>query len=112
MALHLADGRPFVFENRWINLTTAPNATAQSFDSLSTNEWLLSTMPYTHGDIRFTAEAANEADETEAELVPTTPGAPLYLVERATWDHNTSVTLVQLCYGPGYCITTTIGIHP
>ncbi len=102
-----------MFEGRWINLTTAPNAAAQSFDSLSANEWLLSKVPYTHGDIRFTAQAADEAaDEAEAELLHTTPGAPLFVVERATWDHNTSVTSVRLCYAPGYCITTTIGRRP
>src|SRR6056297_1889477 len=44
-ALHLASRAPFVFEDRWINLSTAPTAAEQSFDTLSANEWLLANIP-------------------------------------------------------------------
>ncbi|NCQ24565.1 MAG: GntR family transcriptional regulator [Rhodobacteraceae bacterium CG17_big_fil_post_rev_8_21_14_2_50_63_15] len=105
-ALHLSETRPFVIEDRWINLTTAPAAAAQDFETLSANEWLVVTIPYTHGSIRFTAAAATAQ---EAELLCTTPGAPVFVVERLTWDHERTVTLARLCYGPGYSITTGIG---
>ena len=105
-ALHLADGTPFVLEDRWINLATAPSAATQDFDTLSANEWLLSTIPYTHGDIRFSAEAATPQ---EAALLHTTPGAPVFVVERITWDHARTITTARLCYAPGYSITTSIG---
>lgn len=44
-SLHLADGVPFVFEDRWINLTTVPDAEDINFAELSANEWLLSHAP-------------------------------------------------------------------
>ncbi|SEK70005.1 transcriptional regulator, GntR family [Roseovarius azorensis] len=105
-ALHLASDAPFVFEDRWISLTTAPAAAAQGFETLSANEWLISTIPYTHGDIRFSAEVA---PESIAELLGTSPGAPIFVVERTTWDHTRAITTVRLNYAPGYSITTGIG---
>jgi GntR family histidine utilization transcriptional repressor len=108
-ALHLTDGAPFVIEDRWINLATAPSAAAQDFETLSANEWLISTIPYTHGEIRFAAESATQE---EARLLDTTPGAPVFVVERLTWDHARAITLARLSYGPGYDITTCIGTPP
>lgn len=108
-ALHLADGAPFVIEDRWINLATSPSAAAQDFEALSANEWLIATIPYTHGEIRFAAESATPE---EARLLDTIPGAPVFVVERLTWDHARTVTLARLCYGPGYDITTGIGTPP
>lgn len=108
-ALHLADSAPFVIENRWINLDTAPSAAAQGFETLSANEWLIATIPYTHGEIRFAAESATQ---DEARLLETTAGAPVFVVERLTWDHARAITLARLSYGPGYDITTCIGTPP
>lgn len=108
-ALHLADDRPFVIEDRWINLATAPSAAAQGFETLSANEWLIVNIPYTHGEIRFAAESATPE---EARLLVTAPGAPVFVVERLTWDHARAITFARLCYGPGYDITTGIGTPP
>lgn len=108
-ALHLASGQPFVLEDRWINLATAPAAAAQDFEALSANEWLIATVPYTHGDIRLAAEAAAPC---EADLLRTGPGAPVFVVERTTWDHARAITTARLSYAPGYSITTVIGTPP
>lgn len=105
-ALHSADGAPYVFEDRWISLETVPAAAEQDFAALSANEWLVSTAPYTHGDISFTAAAASE---TEASVMNAEPGNPLFVIERTTWDHERAITTVRLSYAPGYRIRTRIG---
>lgn len=108
-ALHLASGTPFVLEDRWINLETVPAAAAQDFEMLNANEWLLANVPYTHGEIRLTAEAATEA---EARLLTTHPGAAMFVIERLTWDHARAVTFARLCYAPGHSIVTQLGTLP
>ncbi len=108
-ALHLASGAPFVFEDRWINLDTAPAAGTQDFLATNANEWLLAHVPYTHGEIRLSAEAASE---NEARILLTDPGAPLFVMERLTWDHARPVTLARLCYAPGHRIVTQLGTAP
>lgn len=105
-ALHLADGAPYVLEDRWINLAAVPAADNQSFGILSANEWLVSTAPYTHGEIAF---SAGPASPFEAEKLQTAPGTPIFLIERTTWDHENAVTYVTLSYAPGYRICTSIG---
>ena len=105
-ALHLANGRPYVFEDRWINLTTVPAAQDQDFAKISANEWLLTTAPYTHGDITFSAAAATG---TAREMLKTDEGAPLFLIDRTTWDHDNAITTVRLSFAPGHQIHTQIG---
>ena len=108
-ALHLASGAPFVFEDRWINLQTAPAAAAQDFLTTNANEWLLAHVPYTHGEIRLSAEAATG---DEARILGSPTGAPLFVMERLTWDHGRAVTLARLCYAPGHQILSHLGAAP
>ena len=104
-ALHHGDGATYMFEDRWINLTTAPAAETQDFEVVSANEWLLANVPYTHGDITLSAQAA---DSDVSGLLKTDPGVPLFVIERVTWDHDLAVTQVRLNYAPGYSIRTQI----
>ncbi|MDR9395714.1 MAG: UTRA domain-containing protein [Roseovarius sp.] len=105
-ALHSADGVPFVLENRWISLSTVPGAAERDFATVSANEWLLATAPYTHGDIRF---SAGTADADTARLLDCAVGAPVFVVNRVTWDHDAPITAVRLSYAPGYSVETRIG---
>ena len=105
-ALHHADGSPYVIEDRWINLTTVPDAVDQPFDQISANEWLVTTAPYTNGEISFAAEPATVQ---EAGLLNTSEGAPVFVIDRITWDHDQTITTVRLTYAPGYRIHTGIG---
>lgn len=104
-SLHFADGAPFVFEDRWINLKTVPDAAAFDFSSLSANEWLLANAPYTRGEISF---AAYESDEEVAENLGVRNGIAVFGIERTTWDHDCSVTFVRQCFQPGYTLSTKI----
>ena len=108
-ALHTADGAPYVFEDRWINTDTVPGALDQPFDRISANEWLVTTAPYTHGDIGFSAQPANA---TQSALLDAPANAPVFVIDRTTWDGEDTVTAVTLTYAPGYRIHTIIGTGP
>ena len=105
-AVHTMNGTPYVHENRWISLETVPDAASQNFNEISANEWLIMNAPYTHGDIVFTATAAGEE---VASALRTKPGAPIFVIDRTTWDGEDVVTTVRLSYAPGHQIHTRIG---
>jgi len=108
-ALHFADDTPYAYEDRWINLDTLPDAAAQPFTVINANEWLLMHAPFTHGDIRFGADAV---PARHAKRLGTDPGTPVFVIDRTTWDHHKTVTSVRLIFAPGYSIHTTIGRPP
>ncbi|MEL7466773.1 MAG: GntR family transcriptional regulator [Pseudomonadota bacterium] len=103
--LHLADGAPFVLEDRWINIEAAPEAARIAFDDVSANEWLVRNAPFTDGDIAMSARAASR---NEAEALGVEPGAPLLIVERTTRADGRVVTVARLAYAPGYAARLTI----
>lgn len=102
--LHLADARPFVFEQRWLNPGVVPDP-APDFAVVSANEWLVSNVAYALGDISFTAEAAGAR---EAAVMGVAEGAALFITERATWTAEAPITLVRLAHAPGYRVQTMV----
>jgi GntR family histidine utilization transcriptional repressor len=104
-ALHLADGRPHAFEDRWINLAAVPAIREVDLARVSANEWLVNNAALTRGDVTFSAEAA--AAEPAA-ILDVAPGAPLFVVERTTWTHAAPITVVKLHHAPGYRMHTVI----
>ncbi len=107
--LHTADDAPYVFEDRWINTEAVPDVLNESFEDISANEWLLTTAPYTHGTLSF---SAMPADTRHAALLDAPERAPVFVIDRTTWDHDQTITAVTLTYAPGYRIQTTIGTDP
>ena len=103
VALHTADDRPYVIEDRWINCMALPEVLSMNFDRMSANEWLLQSIPYTHGDIVF---RALNASAEEAELLETKTAKALFEIERTTWDHDTALTTVRLVFHAGYQMNT------
>jgi GntR family histidine utilization transcriptional repressor len=99
VALHEADGQPYVLEDRWINNRIMPHVTGVSFSRLSANEWLLQNIPFTHGDIGF---GAKNASQFEARVLATEPDTALFLISRTTWDHSIAVTMVDLVFHKGH----------
>lgn len=102
--LHLADGRPFLHEVRWLNPAVLPEPTPD-FGLVSVNEWLVSNVAYTTGDIAFSAEAATAR---EAEVLGVSTGAALFITERATWTAEAPITHVRLAHAPGYRMQTLV----
>ena len=97
--LHLADGVPFQFEDRWINLAVVPRAEVADFEIMGPNEWLVGEVPYTTAEVRFSAFAA---PPRVALLLGATPGAAVFVVDRTTWLAEAPVTNVRLHFAPGY----------
>jgi GntR family transcriptional regulator, histidine utilization repressor len=102
--LHHADGKAFQFEDRWINLSAVPRAEKADFSHINPNEWLVSEVPYTNAEIRF---SASKADSKIARLLKTSTGEPLFMAERTTWLAQKPVTHVKLHFAPGYQMIAT-----
>lgn len=103
-ALHLADDRPYLYEDRWINLAAASGILAADLETISANEWLVQNVPISSGDIVLGAAGAN-AEDAAALDVP--PGTALFVVDRTTRAQST-ITKVRLAYAPGYRMVTSI----
>jgi GntR family transcriptional regulator, histidine utilization repressor len=102
--LHLADGQPFVLEQRWLNPAVLPQP-LPDFAQLSANEWLVTNIAYTLGDIAFSAASATVH---EAETMGLIPNAALFITERTTWTAEAPITLVRLAHAPGYRVQTLV----
>jgi GntR family transcriptional regulator, histidine utilization repressor len=105
LAVHLADGRPYVYENRWINLRAVPEAGQADFATFSPNEWLVANIPFQGGDFSF---SATSADAGVAEILACKSGEGLFVIDRATWNDRLTITLVRLIFAPGYRMHTRI----
>jgi GntR family transcriptional regulator, histidine utilization repressor len=103
--LHMADGRPFMFEDRWINPKTARGILRAKLDDISANEWLVQNVPISHGDIAFQALSASE---DQAAALDVDQGTALFIIDRLTWMGAQTVTKVRLAYAPGYRMMTRI----
>lgn len=104
-SLHLADERPYMFEDRWVSIDAVPWIEEADLEKTSANEWLVLHAPYTKGDMTFSAVAAS-TDEARAFGVE--PGAPLFMIERATWQNDQGITSARLTFAPGYRMRSDI----
>jgi GntR family transcriptional regulator, histidine utilization repressor len=103
--LHLADNAPFLYEDRWINPRTVPKNIHARLGDLSLNEWLVRNVPYSDGDIAFSA--ANSTS-VEAEHLGIQTGTAVLIVDRTTRNAAGVITVVRLVYAPGYRLRTEI----
>jgi GntR family transcriptional regulator, histidine utilization repressor len=101
--LHLAGGRPYVFETRWLNPAILPDP-PPDFAETSANEWLVTHVSLVSGDIAFTAETATPR---EAEVLGVVQGAALLVAERTTHGTAGPVTWVRLAHAPGHRVQMT-----
>lgn len=101
--LHLAGGRPFVLETRWLYPAVLP-VPLPDFAQVSVNEWLVTHVSLVSGDIAFIAEPASPR---EAEVMGVPPGTPLLVAERTTQGTGGPVTWVRLAHAPGHRVAMT-----
>lgn len=104
-ALHLADGRPYAVENRWLDTEAVPEAATADFFVQSPNEWLVQNVPFEGGDIAFSARAAGGP---EASALDCPEGSALFLIERTTWRAGRVLTTVRITYAPGHRLHTRL----
>jgi len=103
--LHLAGGRPFAHEVRWLNPAVLPGGAVPDFAAVSANEWLVQNVAYATGDIAFSAAAASVA---EAAALGIAAGDPVFVTERVTWTAEQPITFVRLLHGAGYRLRTML----
>ncbi len=97
--MHYADGAPFQFEDRWINLESVPQAQDADFTEANPNEWLVREVPFTDAEVRFSATAA---DGKLAQFLEMAPGGPVFTADRTTWNSGLPVTNTRLYFSIGY----------
>jgi GntR family transcriptional regulator, histidine utilization repressor len=97
--MHYADDAPFQYEDRWINLAAVPKAEAADFSLTGPNEWLVSEVPYSNAEVRFSATAA---EGSVAKHLESAPGEPIFMAERTTWLAGAPVTNVRFYFASGY----------
>lgn len=93
--LHRSDGKPFMYETRWINTDIVPQILDADLTGISANEWLVENVLFTTGEITFSA--AN-ATETEAEILQIEKGKAIFVANRTTWNGPQAITAVRLAY--------------
>ncbi len=101
--MHYADGTPYQYEDRWINLDVVPNATTADFTERGPNEWLVAAVPFSKAEISFLAA---QADEDLAQHLTCAIGDALFQTERSTWWEGRAVTFVRLTFRRGHRMTT------
>jgi GntR family histidine utilization transcriptional repressor len=97
--IHLADDRPYAFEVRWVNVRAVPEILNAPLDTISANEWLVQTVPFSSGDVMFSAVAA---DEHVANAIETREGAAIFVIDRTTWLGDEFITTTKLYHRDGY----------
>lgn len=98
-ALHLADNRPYILEDRWIDTNSTPDILEVDLATESANEWLVRHSPYSRLEVRFSAV---NADEKSAKYLATPLGSALFVIERTTWIGPAPITTVLAVAAPGY----------
>ena len=97
--IHLADSRPYAYEERWVNIQAVPDILDAPLDHMSVNEWLVRTVPFSSGDVVFGAESA---DERIASALESKVGNAIFVLDRTTWMGEEFITTMKLYYKDGY----------
>jgi GntR family histidine utilization transcriptional repressor len=101
--MHYADGSPYQFEDRWINLAALPQAETVDFSDVGPNEWLITTGPFSDAEISF---SATSADMDLARHMGCATQDALFMAERTTWWEGDAITYVRLVFQRGHRMTT------
>lgn len=103
--VHFANNKPFAFEERWVNLKAVPTILQAPLEDISVNEWLVKTVPFSSGDVVFSA--AN-ADQKIANAIETAEGTAIFVSDRTTWFKEEFITKVRLYYQAGFQLYTQL----
>lgn len=96
-SVHLAGEEPFALEDRLLDLTSVPEAADVDFSAEPPGAWLVRRVPWSEGEHRISAIAA---DTTTAKRLAIAPGTACLVVRRRTFRAGRTITAVTLTY-PG-----------
>ncbi|MBY8827724.1 GntR family transcriptional regulator [Hephaestia sp. CMS5P-6] len=94
---HHGDG-VFALEERWINLDAVPRAAGVDFGRVAPGRWLLDYVPWTEGDYRIAAVAADPRLTVPADT-------PCLSFERWTSRGGQTITYVRQVFPGGFALT-------
>ncbi len=103
--LHIADESPFIYEERWVNVTLIPKILEADLEMISANEWLVRNVQFSSGDISF---SATNIDAVEAELINSQEGSAAFVIDRTTWQDEQCITSVRMTHKPGFRMRTLL----
>lgn len=103
--MHFADNQGYQLEDRWINVAAVPDARTEPFEDLGPNEWLVRKVPFTRGELVF---SALNATQEIADFLNIADGDAIFTLERTTWLNDVSVTYARLYFARGYKMTTRL----
>ncbi|OYU48837.1 MAG: histidine utilization repressor [Rhizobiales bacterium PAR1] len=95
--MHYAGNRPFVFEERLMNLSVVPAASTEAFEDSPPGTWLLNVVPWTNAEHVIQADLASPLIAEKLEIARK---AACLVIERRTWQGEATITWVRLSY-PG-----------
>jgi GntR family histidine utilization transcriptional repressor len=95
--LHFAAERPYVLEQRLINLAVVPRASEESFTDAPPGTWLLDLIPWTDAEHIIRAELVGAQ---LAKRLGIAKNAACLTIERRTWQADRTITWARLLY-PG-----------
>ena len=101
-AVHSGGGRPFQYDDRWINPRAVPGMDSVDFHHVNANEWLVRNAPYSRADVTF---SALNADARDARMLQARPGQALLVLHRTTWNDAGPITTVRIACRPGHQIS-------
>lgn len=96
-SLHLADGTPYIHEDRWIDPRAVPGILQVDLETISANKWLVQNIAYTDGALTLSAE---QAGSTVAQYLHCAQGEPVFTMHRHTWANDMTITIVTQTYRP------------
>lgn len=96
-SLHLADGTPYIHEDRWIDPQAAPGIEQVDLETISANKWLVQNIAYTDGTLTLSAERAGS---TVAQYLQCAQGDPVFTMHRHTRSNDMTITIVTQTYRP------------
>jgi GntR family transcriptional regulator, histidine utilization repressor len=93
--LHVANGKPFCFEERIINMNAVPEIKSVSFEAEAPGNWLLKWVPWNSAEHQIIAMAATPP---MARALDIKAGDACLVVERTTKNRKGYVTWARLTY--------------
>ena len=93
--LHLADDRPFCYEERIINMESVPEVAEVIFEDLPPGSWLLQQVPWNSAEHQIVASSASLE---VAEILGVKEGSACLIIERKTQNDVGYVTWAKLSY--------------
>ena len=91
--IHLADGIPIQFEERWVDAQRVPNFIKQDFNIVNTSDYLIAKIPLERGSYIIQALAA---PEEIAQALQIKTQSPTLVLQRRTYSAGKVLTFVKM----------------